>query len=670
MARPPISLRLRAGALASAACLALVLAASGNLASAASHPLDPVSAEEYAAAVGALRGHSGFPSGARFALLALAEPVKAEVLAHQPGAAAARLVFAVVYDRAGNRTFEGVVDVVDPALPSLRSWREVAGVQPVVLAEEGLEVEEIVEADSRVLRAYARRGLVAETVHVDYWAVGVVPERWRGRRLLRGLFYSTADAKNFYGQPIEGLQALVDVGRREVLELEDREDSPPLPPPAQDLDEEAIRARLGALREPPKPLAIVQPEGAGFTLRGNEVAWQKWRFRYLVHPREGVVLYQVGYEDPPGTWRPILYRASFSEMAVPYGDPARGWAWRCAFDVGEYGVGRNSYTLEPGLDAPANALLVDALFADEDGEPELHPGAVALYERDGGLLWKHLELGGEEPHNESRRARELVVSSIATVGNYDYAIDWIFRQDGSLQVDTVLSGIMLPKGVVEESHGHEATGHLVSRRVVAPHHQHILNFRLDLDVDGPANSVVEMNTGALPPGPGNPAGTAIEMRETVLASEGAAQRDLSLADARHWRVTNPSRANALGGHAGYLLAPGSNSIAYAWPDSLASRRAGFMRHHFWATRYRPEEMYAAGDYPNQSPGQSPGGEGLPRYAADDEPLLSADLVVWYTMIVTHVPRPEEWPVMPASHHGFRLLPAGFFAANPALDVPR
>ena len=40
------------------------------------------------------------------------------------------------------------------------------------------------------------------------------------------------------------------------------------------------------------------------------------------------------------------------------------------------------------------------------------------------------------------------------------------------------------------------------------------------------------------------------------------------------------------------------------------------------------------------------------------------------MIVTHVPRPEEWPVMPASHHGFRLLPAGFFAANPALDVPR
>jgi primary-amine oxidase len=94
-----------------------------------------------------------------------------------------------------------------------------------------------------------------------------------------------------------------------------------------------------------------------------------------------------------------------------------------------------------------------------------------------------------------------------------------------------------------------------------------------------------------------------------------------------------------------------------------------MRHHFWATRYRPEELYAAGDYPNQSPGREPG-DGLPRYAADDEPLLATDLVVWYTMIVTHVPRPEEWPVMPVSRHGFRLLPAGFFAANPALDVPR
>ncbi len=637
---------------------------------AASHPLDPLSAEEFAAAVGALRAHPGFPAGGRFALLTLAEPRKERVLAHRPGDPVERAVFAVVYDRAGNRTYEGVTEVSDLAAPAVRSWREVEGVQPMVIAEEGEALEEIVEADARVQAAYARRGYPADRVHVDYWAAGTVPERFRGRRLLRALFYYRGDAANFYGQPIEGLGALVDVNAREVLEFDDAATPPPLPPPAQDLDEESIRKSLGALRTAPKPLLITQPEGASFTLRGNEIEWQKWRFRVLVHPREGAVLYQVGYDEAPGQspgrTRSILYRASFSEMAVPYGDPERGWNWRCAFDVGEYGVGRNSYTLTPGLEVPANAFLLDALFADERGDPEVVEDALAVYERDGGLLWKHLELGGEEPHNEARRARELVVSSIATVGNYDYAIDWIFRQDGSLAVEAVLSGIMLPKGVAAETRHHDGSGHLVSRSVVAPHHQHILNFRLDFDVDGAANSVTEMKTAALPPGPGNPAGTGLLMEESVLASEQAARRDLSLADARAWRVINPALTTALGDHPGYILQPGSNSVAYAWPDSLASRRAGFMRHHFWATRYRPEEMYAAGDYPNQSAG----GDGLPRYTADDEPLSASDLVVWYTMTVTHVPRPEEWPVMPSAHHGFRLLPAGFFPANPALDVPK
>ena len=94
---------------------------------------------------------------------------------------------------------------------------------------------------------------------------------------------------------------------------------------------------------------------------------------------------------------------------------------------------------------------------------------------------------------------------IATIGNYDYAINWIFHQDGVLEVDAALTGIMLPKGVQETkatgTHGDRSSGHLVAANVVAPHHQHFFNFRLDFDVDGPANSVHEMNTRALPPGP-------------------------------------------------------------------------------------------------------------------------------------------------------------------------
>lgn len=646
------------------ACALSLLLAGPAAAQPASHPLDPLSSEEIRAAGRALRARPGFEE-ARLALVALNDPPKAEILKYKGGSSFTRQVFAIVYDRKTNKTFEALVNVKDPKKPKVDSWTEVPGVQPMVLEEEGDIIDGILRSDERWIAAVKARGLEPDEVQIDYWAVGTVPDQYKGRRLLRGLTFFQGDSANFYGQPIEGLDALVDLNSEELLELTNIPNPPPLPGPGQDLDEESIRRSLGKLREAPKPLAITQPQGPSFELRGNEVSWQKWRFRYLMHPREGLVLYLVSYTDPAGQLQPVLYRASFSEMAVPYGDPAGNWNWRCAFDVGEYGVGKGAYTIEPGLDAPGNAVLLDAVFANDYGRPVVYPGVVGIYERDGGLLWKHRETGGDQWNNESRRGRELVVFTIATVGNYDYSINWIFRQDGSIHVESGLTGIMLAKGVRQETHSHDANGHLVARRVVAPHHQHILNFRLDFDVYGTGNSVSEMNTRSAAREE-NPAGNAIVMEEKVLPREKDAQRDMSMADARVWRVLNPTQKNGLGMERGYLLIPGPNSVPYALPDSLARKRAGFMDHHVWVTKYRPRELYAGGDYPNQSEG----GDGLPRYASKNESIENTDLVLWYTLNVTHVPRPEEWPVMPTTNVGFRLIPAGFFEANPALDVPK
>ena len=45
------------------------------------------------------------------------------------------------------------------------------------------------------------------------------------------------------------------------------------------------------------------------------------------------------------------------------------------------------------------------------------------------------------------------------------------------------------------------------------------------------------------------------------------------------------------------------------------------------------------------------------------------MVLWHTFGITHVPRPEDWPVTPVEYCGFHLVPFGFFDGNPALDVP-
>ncbi len=619
------------------------------------HPLDPLTAPEIEATVEVLSSAAQFPPGGKFATVVLKEPAKQAVLAYTPGSAVAREALVIVLDRPNNRTFEAVVDITGA---KVASWREVKGVQPVVLESEYDILVRAVKADPRWQAAMKKRGIDDfDKVQIDNWAVGEVSPRFQGRRLLRAVSYLRETQTNFYGRPIEGVVALVDMSTEKVLEVTDN-GVRPLPPPSQELDEKST-----GVREAPTPLTIAQPGGASFTMAGQEVRWQKWRFRYAMHPREGLVLYTVGYEDQ-GRVRQILYRASLSEMAVPYGDTDANWRWRSAFDVGEYGMGRLASSIEPDTDAPPNATLIDATYAADDGKPYVQSKAVGIYERDGGLLWKHYE--GYSKTNESRRARQLVIFFIATIGNYDYAINWVFHQDGVLEMDGALSGIMLPKGVKETKAAHLPSGHLVAANVVAPHHQHFFNFRLDFDVDGQQNAVHEMNTSAIAAGAGNPSLNGMLMKETVLATESLARRQMNMAAARTWSIVNHAAENALGSHSSYILVPGINSIPYIGATSQVRKRAGFINHHFWATKYREGELYAGGMYPNQSRG----GGGLASWAANNEPLSNQDVVVWYTMGVTHIPRPEEWPVMPVTHVGFKLIPAGFFTRNPALDVPR
>ena len=134
-------------------------------------------------------------------------------------------------------------------------------------------------------------------------------------------------------------------------------------------------------------------------------------------------------------------------------------------------------------------------MSDAEGRPVSIPGAVALYERDGGIAWKH--------DDQARRARDLVLSFVSTVGNYDYGFDWIFHQNGSLEMRVALTGVMAAKAVADGAH--DPYSHLVGKNLAAPHHQHFFTFRLDMDVDGPLpNRVMEMNSVPVPTGPHEP----------------------------------------------------------------------------------------------------------------------------------------------------------------------
>jgi primary-amine oxidase len=409
-----------------------------------------------------------------------------------------------------------------------------------------------------------------------------------------------------------------------------------------------------------KPIEITQPEGPSFEVQGWEVSWQKWRFRIGFTPREGLVLHTVGYEDQ-GRLRPVLYRASYSEMVVPYGDPGATQNRKNAFDIGEYGIGMLANSLELGCDCLGEIRYFDAVLNDNQGRPLRLVNAVCLHEEDVGMLWKHVDW--RTGATEVRRSRRLVVSFVATVGNYEYGFYWYLYQDGTIESEVKLTGILSTMGFLPDEQPEYGT--LVAPQLCAPNHQHFFNVRLDMTVDGQENCVYEVDTEAMPPGPENPHGNAFRTRSTLLATDTEARRTVDPLAARSWKIVNPSVRNGLGEPVAYRLVPGDNVLPFADPDASVTKRAGFITKHLWVTPYEPSERYAAGDYPNQHAG----GAGLPAWTESSRPVENTDLVVWYTFGHHHIPRPEDWPVMPLTTIGFKLKPSGFFDRSPALDVP-
>jgi primary-amine oxidase len=416
------------------------------------------------------------------------------------------------------------------------------------------------------------------------------------------------------------------------------------------------RAGVVPARDDLRPFSVTQPEGVSFTLDDGEVRWHRWTFVPAVDPQEGLVLHDVRYDG-----RPVLHRGSCAEMIVPYGEPDAMHNWRTYFDAGEYGLGACLNPLELGCDCLGEITYLDAHISDHAGRPRRIANAICLHEEDAGVLWKHTDHA--TGHVETRRGRRFVVNSMATVGNYEYAFRWFLNLDGSLEVEVQLHGIVSTTAV---SDGRPPAGsNVIDHGLAAPHHQHMFCFRLDLDVDGPANTLHEVESERIPTGPENPVGNAFRPRVVPLRTEGAARRDADEATSRTWTVASRERRNGLGHPTAYRLVPGHGTARLlAQPGSSVDARAGFARHTLWATPYDADERFPAGAYPYQH--ADPGG--LPTWSRD-RPLEGEDIVLWYTVGVTHFVRPEDWPIMPMTKAGFALQPVGFFDRNPTLDIP-
>ena len=624
----------------------------------AAHPLDPLSAGEIAAAAAILRRDQGVGERWRFASIELKEPSKAVVRGFAPGDPIARAAEAICWNREDGRAYKALVSLTEDRV---ERWEHRPGEQPNMTVDEFHECNEALRHEPRAIAALAERGLTdLDLVLFDTWAYGahLLPEAYDDRRLgWTDVWYRREPSASPYANPVTGLHFIVDLNRMELLEVEDehRVDEP------RTMGEYVPRLVPGLVeRDDLKPLAVTQPEGASFTLEGNALRWQKWSLRVGFNHREGLVLHTVGYEDG-GRVRPVAHRLSFAEMIVPYRDPTPEHYRRTAFDIGEWGLGFMTTSLELGCDCLGEIAYLDAVLHDTRGEP------YTIRERD-----LHPRGGRRDPVEARRPGGRRRGAPLAPARRL------LPRDGGQLRVPRLLA--LLPgrehrvRGARDRDHGHHPLrpGRAAAlRRARRRAHLRPVPPALPRRPPGPRR-----RRGGQHGGGHGVRGAARWGRTTRTAWRSSsatrrcarrrrAARTTTGAPSGPGRWSTRTSATRSARRSAYKLVPGAAFPAMLDRESPVLRRAEVIAHTLWVTPHAEDERWPCGEFVVQSAGDL----GLPAWTAQNRPIEDADVVLWYVFGVHHVTRPEEWPVMAVDTVSFWLKPAGFFDRNPALDVP-
>jgi primary-amine oxidase len=639
-----------------------------SVAVAQDHPLDSLSADEYADVFRLLSTVNSVDETTIYNSIELKQPAKSFVTQWSPGVSFPRVAVAIVM--IGRQFFRVEIDLVGN---EVSSWTESTG-QGMLTGIDMRTAGRIAQADPRFVDAMDSRGITdldllrctglasgnfgsaAEQIQRNFKVTCSIRE---SEGTLTGA--DTSMVNSFY-VPIAGVVVTVDVLSETVIDFVDT-GIVPLPQDPWGHSEEEILARFGKRGNEAQPALMSQADGVGYEIDGSNVSWDIWRFRFSVDDRPGVMINNVEVRDGD-TWRSVLYEMYLSEVFVPYSDPNEGWYWRTYMDGGEYGFGDAMTTLTRGVDCPEHATYLTTPSPNIDGTVEEREATVCIFERtNGDPIWRRLGNG--------RPATDLVVRYAAAVGNYDYLMDYVFKQDGSMKTMVAATGIDAVKAVkatdMESPTAAEDTrfGTLIRPNIVAANHSHFFNFRIDFDIDGEQNSFMKAKMVPTTVVEDVPRKSIWTVQKEVPQREKAAVTKIHTATPAYLAIFNPNVRNDLKQNPGYVLLPGG-SVAHSLLDveDMPVKRNDYVDNQYWVTPYDARERYAGGEFTVQSDGS----DTLGKWVNEDRSIANTDIVSWYTVGFHHIPRSEDWPVMPSHWVGFTLAPFNFFDHNPSMTV--
>ncbi|GAB7346684.1 hypothetical protein MBLNU459_g1806t2 [Dothideomycetes sp. NU459] len=639
---------------------------------AAVHPFAPLSRDEIRTASDLIQSQWPQNSDLQFKAVTLEEPAKAEAVpfldaqrSGQKVPSIDRRAFVNYYIRKTSKFHEAVVNLSTQTVE--RNVRLGANVHAPGDGEEIIAIEKLALEDKSVQEEIAKLQLPEGAVVIcDPWIYGSdgVDD---DDRLFQCFFYLNANQdqpdSNHYAIPLT-ISPVISADTFEVIRIDHLPTGKdntvkPTQPWQQVPPNEYVPEAQTSLRTDLKPLHVSQPEGASFTVSEegglNTIEWQKWSFKAGFNQREGMVLYDVHYDG-----RSLFYRLSLSDMNIPYADPRHPYHKKAAFDLGDVGAGIMANDLKLGCDCLGSIHYLSGLVSNDKGDAVEMPNCVCVHEQDAGIGWKHTNY--RTGRAAIVRNRELVLQSIITVANYEYILAFMFNQAGEVIYEVRATGILSTQPIDQ---GVDVPwGTVVHPGVLAAHHQHIFSLRVDPALEGHANRLVYDEAHPMPRDSFNPHGTGYITKETVVEQSGGYDLDFDVN--RTFKIQNVNVRNPINGKpVAYKIHAPPFQKGIADHDSFTYKRAEFSDRNIYAVKHRDGEFYAGGRYTNQSRG----GTGVRSWAERNDKIVDDDLVVFVQFGINHIPRIEDFPVMPCEIIKVSLKPVNFFDKNPALDVP-
>lgn len=328
----------------------------------------------------------------------------------------------------------------------------------------------------------------------------------------------------------------------------------------------------------------------------------------------------------------LIHRVSMSEMTVPYSDPRSPYHRKQAFDLGDSGFGITSNTLTLGCDCLGHIAYFDGVRTTGAGEPVVMKNVICMHEVDNGIGWKHTNFRNNKA--SMVRNRQLVIQCTATVMNYEYILAFVLDQSANLHIEAKATGIVSTMPIRQNTFS--PWGTVVAPGVLAANHQHLFCLRIDPALDGVQNSVVYDDLVPVRGEPDlDPFGCAFRVKTTSVTRPGG--YDLDVSQSRTYRIINSNHINAVSGKPiGYKLHASPSQMLMMGPHTFNYKRGIFSSRPIWVTKYQDGELWAAGEFTNQSRNDS----GMAVWANRKECVENEDVVLWHTFGVTHVTRPE------------------------------